>query len=259
MPSSASSSRVSSPLSLHAALPISVRRPGRPRHRGGVHPAGARRVAPGRGRPEVPRLLHDRRDDHRRGRARGAGDERDAQPGLLDARSEEHTSELQSPCKLVCRLLPPRPASPPRFPYTPLFRSLFAVLVGLGIAAGSIPRAPGEWLPAEAAQKFLVYFMIAVTIIVVAVPEGLAMSVTLSLAYSMRDRKSTRLNSSHLVSSYAVFCLLVPRLLPAFPTRRSSDLCSPSWSASASRRGPSRGRPASGSRPRPPRSSSSTS
>src|SRR5256885_11816569 len=26
-------------------------------------------------------------------------------PGLLAARSEEHTSELQSPCNLVCRLL----------------------------------------------------------------------------------------------------------------------------------------------------------
>src|SRR5688500_3259053 len=44
------------------------------------------------------------------------------------------------------------------------------------------------------------------------------------------DRKSTRLNSSHLVISYAVFCfasLLHPH---SFPTRRSSDLscCSPS-------------------------------
>src|SRR5205807_5691147 len=28
-----------------------------------------------------------------------------SQPGLLNSRSEEHTSELQSPCNLVCRLL----------------------------------------------------------------------------------------------------------------------------------------------------------
>src|SRR5256885_3938753 len=28
-----------------------------------------------------------------------------AASGLMDARSEEHTSELQSPCNLVCRLL----------------------------------------------------------------------------------------------------------------------------------------------------------
>src|SRR5262245_60446309 len=35
-----------------------------------------------------------------------------------------------------------------------------------------------------------------------------------------RDRKSTRLNSSHLGISYAVF---YHPLLPSFPTRRSSD------------------------------------
>src|SRR2546426_12571603 len=31
--------------------------------------------------------------------------DRDRQPGALPPRSEEHTSELQSPCNLVCRLL----------------------------------------------------------------------------------------------------------------------------------------------------------
>src|SRR5688500_4771456 len=36
-------------------------------------------------------------------------------------RSEEHTSELQSPCNLVCRLLPS--SGSPLFPYTTLFRS----------------------------------------------------------------------------------------------------------------------------------------
>src|SRR5205807_1547352 len=41
-------------------------------------------------------------------------------------RSEEHTSELQSPCNLVCRLLlemRPRDPSSTFFPYTTLFRS----------------------------------------------------------------------------------------------------------------------------------------
>src|SRR6201993_3335668 len=92
---------------------------------------------------------------HRRGRRRTAG----AAVGPRPGRSEEHTSELQSPCNLVCRLLLAkkdfaeiRPASlsgyvyldghndgifeyndfflmirrPPRstlFPYTTLFRS----------------------------------------------------------------------------------------------------------------------------------------
>src|SRR5437879_584253 len=38
-----------------------------------------------------------------------------------------------------------------------------------------------------------------------------------------KDRKSTRLNSSHRCISYAVFCHHTPAL-PSFPTRRSSDL-----------------------------------
>src|SRR5699024_10484451 len=38
------------------------------------------------------------------------------------------------------------------------------------------------------------------------------------------DRKSTRLNSSHVSISYAVFCLSAQPHPPSFPTRRSSDL-----------------------------------
>src|SRR5207253_2705611 len=40
------------------------------------------------------------------------------------------------------------------------------------------------------------------------------------------DRKSTRLNSSHVAISYAVFCSLHLLYLHSFPTRRSSDLLS---------------------------------
>src|SRR5437870_3477218 len=45
------------------------------------------------------------------------------------------------------------------------------------------------------------------------------------LQSTLQDRKSTRLNSSHVAISYAVFCLfgVIPLLL-SFPTRRSSDL-----------------------------------
>src|SRR5690606_20124512 len=39
-----------------------------------------------------------------------------------------------------------------------------------------------------------------------------------------QDRKSTRLNSSHVKISYAVFCWLSHLALRSFPTRRSSDL-----------------------------------
>ena len=67
----------------------------------------------------------------------------------------------------------------------------FAVLVGVGILLKQVPSSPANWLPLSIIERFLQFFMIAVTIIVVAVPEGLAMSVTLSLAYSMRRMTAT--------------------------------------------------------------------
>lgn len=63
---------------------------------------------------------------------------------------------------------------------------VFAVGIVVSTTGGFIPKEMAEWMPAAAAKSLLNYFMIAVVIIVVAVPEGLAMSVTLSLAYSMR-------------------------------------------------------------------------
>src|SRR5690606_39616923 len=82
------------PLSLHDALPICrLRRPA-----GGGHSRarGCRRAA------HVAR----RRDGRREGGRRGRQDDRRAQGrSLPPARSEEHTSELQSRENLVCRLL----------------------------------------------------------------------------------------------------------------------------------------------------------
>src|SRR5256885_11649158 len=69
---------------------------------------------------------------------------------------------------------------PPRstlFPYTTLFRSVIATKGGL------VRPGPSQWVPDGR-------------------PEHLREACEASL-----DRKSTRLNSSHLVISYAVFCL----------------------------------------------------
>src|SRR5205807_10644003 len=80
-------------LSLHDALPILPEHHRQPRpaaraagHRAG-HDRGVQRDAGGRRRRQpgpIGRWYFDRADAHR---------------------SEEHTSELQSPCNLVCRLL----------------------------------------------------------------------------------------------------------------------------------------------------------
>src|SRR5205807_5869489 len=87
-----------------------------------------------------------------------------------------------------------RPPTSPLFPYTTLFRSLNLLLtLELARAALAPPRRSALWLLAGL---------------------GLAhhwMSFVCWLPGVMHarrsDRKSTRLNSSHLVISYAVFCL----------------------------------------------------
>lgn len=66
-----------------------------------------------------------------------------------------------------------------------------------------------DWMPAL--QKTLQYFMMAVTLIVVAVPEGLPMSVTLSLALNMRRMLSTnnlvrKMHASETMGAITVIC-----------------------------------------------------
>jgi Ca2+-transporting ATPase len=71
----------------------------------------------------------------------------------------------------------------------------FIVFAALGIPFGVNPLALESWVSIDTAGHILTYFMISVTLIVVAVPEGLPMSVTLSLALSMRKM----LQSNNLV------------------------------------------------------------
>src|SRR5438132_4806624 len=79
---------------------------------------------------------------------------------------------------------------PPRstlFPYTTLFRSLVLAAADPVAAYGDVDRAK---LTAEEARARIATVVEA-----------------LNDAGMPRDRKSTRLNSSHTVISYAVFCL----------------------------------------------------
>ncbi|MDR3060950.1 MAG: HAD-IC family P-type ATPase, partial [Dysgonamonadaceae bacterium] len=67
----------------------------------------------------------------------------------------------------------------------------FVILCGVCYTMEIKPLEPSSWISIETAGRILEYFMVAVTLIVVSVPEGLPMSVTLSLALSMRRMLKT--------------------------------------------------------------------
>src|SRR5207248_8527048 len=97
---------------------------------------------------------------------------------------------------------PPRPPPPP-FPYTTLFRSPDGQLVPL--ALGGRAR---DYTGARAVVP------LGVGLIGTAAQEGRALWTAdfrsderFTTSPKIRDRKSTRLNSSHRTISYAVFCL----------------------------------------------------
>ncbi|NES63832.1 MAG: calcium-translocating P-type ATPase, PMCA-type, partial [Okeania sp. SIO2D1] len=92
---------------------------------------------------------------------------------------------------------------------------LALVISGIGIGVGYylelVPTSPSDWISADVAVKFLTYFMIAVAVIVVAVPEGLALSVTLSLAYSMQKMTQQnnlvrRMHACETIGATTVIC-----------------------------------------------------
>src|SRR5437879_7351441 len=96
----------------------------------------------------------------------------------------------------MCR----RPPRSTLFPYTTLFRSEREVPVAQGPA-----DAAAQWCPSRLTAK----------------PYERSSQVVLSSVYLSRacsdlsrDRKSTRLNSSHRCISYAVFCLKKKKIRP---------------------------------------------
>src|SRR5688500_16782996 len=232
MPSSACALASPRPpsLSLHDALPISALRPV-------FRPGRCRQAQPSHGGSAGPRAeLRCLRSGSvsRRSVVGATGPNRGCAqlgPDALAGRSEEHTSELQSPCNLVCRLLlvlSPAPDLPP-FPYTTLFRSqLYVLYFGL---ADVVRLNPLTAAVLGLALNYAAYEAEVYRGALSSVPQGQTEAArSLGLTRWQADRKSTRLNSSHLVISYAVFCLCSrqpPTSLP-FPTRRSSDLSSTS-------------------------------
>src|SRR5690348_7379141 len=75
-------------------------------------------------------------------------------PSCCRSRSEEHTSELQSPVHLVCRLLlATRPTRSPLFPYTTLFRSSNPMRGAASISETQSSAAAG-FMPAFTAARY---------------------------------------------------------------------------------------------------------
>ncbi|MDR2734076.1 MAG: calcium-translocating P-type ATPase, PMCA-type [Spirochaetota bacterium] len=94
--------------------------------------------------------------------------------------------------------------------------TVLAFLVGGGgiyvlTANGSLPAAVADWLPSAVLMEILAYFMAAVALIVVAVPEGLPLSVTLALSYNMRKMVANnalvrRLYACETIGAVTVIC-----------------------------------------------------
>src|SRR5690606_41785665 len=99
-----------------------------------------------------------------------------------------------------------RTASPTPLPYTTLFRSRRrpAVLVGDDGGEHATRRQPGR---ADPGQRRVEVPVRPAGVPLRVLDDVRARVVEYTQRTSSRDRKSTRLNSSHVKISYAVFCL----------------------------------------------------
>src|SRR5207302_2632843 len=98
--------------------------------------------------------------------------------------------------------LPRRPTSP-LFPYTTLFRS---VLIGCAPPIGSTDAGISLATHVQAGGQFAEGDLPVDTVGYLISSNGQG-AWTVAWTNPSRDRKSTRLNSSHVKISYAVFCL----------------------------------------------------
>src|ERR1022692_3298499 len=144
---------------------------------------------------------------------------------LNGSRSEEHTSELQSPCNLVCRLLLEKKKTQLDVPFLLAGKrpaSDHAVVRPVGPGPGHDARGRQRGRAAAGALDLSFFFFndtATTEIYTLSLHDALPISKKVLIdhhlhpspfcdyIFSYPDRKSTRLNSSHLVISYAVFCL----------------------------------------------------
>lgn len=88
---------------------------------------------------------------------------------------------------------------------------VLAVGIAVLVLTGAVQASPSTWIDHHAAGRFVNFFMVAVALIVMAMPEGLPMSVTLALAYSMRKMVATnnlvrRMHACETIGAATVIC-----------------------------------------------------
>lgn len=86
-----------------------------------------------------------------------------------------------------------------------------AAMTFIALVAKDFIRGDVDFLTLDGAARLLQYFMVAVTLIAVSVPEGLPMSVTLSLALNMRRMLKTnnlvrKMHASETMGATTVIC-----------------------------------------------------
>src|SRR5215813_8001373 len=157
-------------------------------------------------------LFRSRRAGPGRRSRRSRGSRRAGRP-----RSEEHTSELQSRPHLVCRLLLEKKK---------IFSKLVHSRLSMSSAMGASIVCPCRTPAKMSARFFLIFFFFnhpaTTEIYTLSLHDALPIWACRSPPFRSRptgssprprsrpsrsDRKSTRLNSSHVRISYAVFCL----------------------------------------------------
>src|SRR6267142_2243551 len=154
-----------------------------------------------------------------------AGNHQVAAARCNSPRSEEHTSELQSHVKIVCRLLLEKKKT--ETTRTAALKSKNAAArtsrVSFSLLASDLPPSPTKSSNLSETAEVLAFFFLMIrrpprstlfpyTTLFRARPPRCCASCRRAdtrrrPASSSRDRKSTRLNSSHMSISYAVFFL----------------------------------------------------
>src|SRR5947208_9349967 len=98
-----------------------------------------------------------------------------------------------------------RPTSTTLFPYTTLFRSSFHTRSGKNAEQGLV--SPGGFFSLEPQDRAWLHARIAQRFDAMLDAGFIDEVLQLRARGDLQDRKSTRLNSSHQIISYAVFCL----------------------------------------------------